>query len=339
MTKEQKRYIKTGILFTIIIFISIWGVNYIRSNELFSNQTKLYGVYSDVKELSEGNHVFLNGTKIGKVSKVSFLNGNLNKLVVEFHINKEIKIPDSSVAKIVSTDLMGTMGLRIILNKKKTDKYYESGDTLITDVESSISEEVNRQILPLKIKTENMLGTLDSLLVAFRSVFNPKTRANIKQSFAHIQVTLKNLEHTTNTLDTLMTSEKARIAHIIDNAESITDNLKNNNENIEKILSNFGNISDTLAASNFVNVIHNADTAIAQLNTILDKVESGKGSLGLLLKDEKLYNELKKASVDLDDLLLDIKNNPKRYVRFSAVDFGKKIIINENKTDSVPENE
>ena len=338
MTKEQRRYIKTGILFTIIIFITIWGVNYIRSNDLLSNQIKLYGVYDNVKELSEGNHVFLNGTKIGKVSKVEFLNGDLNKLVVEFHIRNGIKIPDSSIAMITSTDIMGTMGLKILLSKN-TKTYYKSGDTLFTKVENSLSEEVNKQILPLKLKTENMLGTLDSLLVAFRSVFNPKTRSNIKQSFEHIQITLKNLESTTNTLDTLMTSEKTRITAIIDNAESITSNLRNNNENIEKILSNFGDISDSLSASGFVNIIHNADTTIFQLKSVLDKINHGEGSLGLLLKDEKLYNELKKASIDLDDLLLDIKNNPKRYVRFSAIDFGKKIIINENKTDSVPENE
>jgi len=336
MTKEQRRYVKTGILFVIIIFISIWGVNYIRSNDLLSNQIKLYGVYSDVKELSEGNHVFLNGTKIGKVSKVDFLNGDLNKLVVEFHIRNKIKIPDSSIAMITSTDIMGTMGLKILLNKNTTT-YYKSGDTLLSKVENSLSEEVNKQILPLKLKTENMLGTLDSLLVAFRSVFNPKTRSNIKQSFEHIQVTLKNLEHTTNTLDTLMSSEKQRIARIIDNAESVTNNLKNNNENIEKILSNFGDISDSLSASGFVNIIHNADSAVNKLSSVLNKIDRGEGSLGLLLKDEKLYNELKKASGDLDDLLLDIKNNPKRYVRFSAIDFGKKIIIQSS--DSIPKNE
>ena len=336
MTKEQKRYIKTGILFTIIIFITIWGVNYIRSNDLISNQIKLYGIYSDVKELSEGNHVFLNGTKIGKVSKVDFLNGDLNKLVVEFQIRKGIQIPDSSIAMITSTDIMGTMGLKILLNTN-TKTFYKSGDTLCSQVENSLSEEVNKQILPLKLKTENMLGTLDSLLIAFRSVFNPKTRSNIKQSFEHIQVTLLNLESTTSSLDTLMSTEKLRIAKIINNAESITTNLKNNNENIEKILSNFGDISDSLSASGFVNIIHNADTAIFKLNTVLNKVEKGEGSLGLLIQDEKLYNELKKASSDLDDLLLDIKNNPKRYVRFSAIDFGKKIIIQSS--DSVPKNE
>ncbi len=340
MDKEKKRYIKTGILFTIIILVTIWGVNYIKSNDLLTSQIRLYGIYDDVKELSEGNYVFLNGTKVGKVSKVDFLNGDINKLIVEFHIRNDIKIPDSSIAMITSTDLMGTMGLKIILNKN-TNNYYKSGDTLFSSVENSLSEEVNKQILPLKIKTENMLGTLDSLLIAFRSVFNPKTRSSIKKSFAHIQKTLKNLESTTNTLDTLMNMEKKRIARIIDNAESITENLRNNNENINQILSNFSNISDSLSASGFTNVIHNADVAIYQLSGILEKIEKGEGSLGLLIKDEKLYNKLERASTDLDKLLIDIKNNPKRYVRFSAIDFGKKIIVNEQKTDpaSVSDNE
>ena len=121
------------------------------------------------------------------------------------------------------------------------------------------------------------------------------------------------------------------------NAESITTNLKKNNENINKILSNFGEVSDSLAASNFVNVIHQADNTISGLSDIVNKINKGEGTLGLLLKDDELYNKLKKASADLDDLLIDIKENPKRYVRFSAFNFGKKIIVNEQ--DTVPENE
>ncbi|MCF6366327.1 MAG: MlaD family protein [Bacteroidales bacterium] len=336
MTKEQKRITKTGILFTIITFLTIWGVNYIRSNDILSSKTKLFGVYSNVKELSEGNHVFLNGTKIGKVAHVDFIDGNLDKLIVEFHIRNDIKIPDSSIAMITSTDIMGTMGIKIIINKE-TDKFHSSGDTLISKVEASIQEEVNEQILPLKLKTESMLGTLDSLLVAFRAVFNPTTRSNIKKSFAHIQATLTNLESTSLTLDTLMTSEKKRISAIISNAESITKNLKSNNENINKILDNFGEISDSLSAVNFINIIHQADNSITKFSKVMDKIEKGEGTLGLLLKDEELYNKLNNSSDALDKLLIDIKENPKRYVRFSAINFGKKIIVNE--TDSVSKNE
>jgi phospholipid/cholesterol/gamma-HCH transport system substrate-binding protein len=218
MIKENRRIIKTGILFVIIIIITIWGVNYIRSNDIITGKTRLFAVYDNVRELSEGNHVYLNGTKIGKVVKVDFLKGNLNQLLVEFHIRKDIKIPDSSIAMIKSIDLMGTMGMYILINNH-TNKYYKSGDTLIGDVEISIQEEVNKQILPLKLKTESMIGTLDSLLVAFRAVFNPATRLNIKKSFEHIQVTLENLESTTSRLDTLMKTEKKRISDIIKHAE------------------------------------------------------------------------------------------------------------------------
>ncbi len=336
MTKEQKRIVKTGISFTIIALITIWGVNYIISNDLLTSKTVLYGKYDNVRELSMGNHVYISGTKVGKVVKVDFIDGDLNNLVVEFHIRKGIKIPDSTIAMITSTDIMGTMGLELIINNK-TDTYYKSGDTLQTKVAKSISEQVNKEILPLKLKTESMLGTLDSLLVAFRSVFNPITRNNIKQSFEHIQLTLKHLESSTLTLDTLMTSEKKTISEILKNAESITKNLENNNENIDKILRNFGDISDSLTASNFLNIIHQADSTISRLNIIADKINTGKRTLGLLLNDEELYDKLKQSSTDLDDLLIDIKENPKRYLRFSAINFGKKIIINEQ--DTVPENE
>ena len=334
MTKDQRRVVKTGIVFTIITFIVIRGVNYIKSNDLLTNKTVLYGVYDNVKELSVGNHVYISGTKVGKIVNVDFIKGNLNKLVVEFHIRKGIKIPDSTIAMITSTDIMGTMGLELIINNR-TKKHYKSGDTLQTKVASSISEEVNKQIMPLKLKTESMLATLDSLLVAFRAVFNPKTRKNINLSFERIQHTLKYLESASNKLDNLMTSEGKRLTQILKNAESITKNIENNNENINKILGNFGEISDSLAASNLINVIHKADNSITKLSEIMDKIEKGEGTLGLLLEDEELYNNLDKASKDLDKLLIDIKENPKRYVRFSAFNFGKKIIVND--TDSISE--
>jgi phospholipid/cholesterol/gamma-HCH transport system substrate-binding protein len=336
MTKEKRRIIKTGVLFVIVIILLIWGVNYIRSNDIITGKTRLFAVYDNVKELSEGNHVYLNGTKIGKVVKVDFLKGNLNKLVVEFHIRKDIKIPDSSIAMISSTDIMGTKGLRIILNNR-TKTYHSTGDTLLSDVETSIQEEVNQQILPLKLKTESMIGTLDSLLVAFRAVFNPATRLNIKKSFEHIQLTLQNLESTSSRLDTLMRSEKKRISQIIRNAESITENLENNNETINKILTNFGDISDTLVSANFVNVIYQAETSITRLSEVLDKVEKGEGSLGLLINDKSLYDKLENTAHDLDELLLDIKKNPKRYVRFSAFSIGKRIIINSKDSLDVDE--
>jgi phospholipid/cholesterol/gamma-HCH transport system substrate-binding protein len=329
MTKENKRIVRTGIVFIIIIAMTIWGINFIRSNDLISSKTVFYGVYDNVKELSAGNHVFIKGTKVGKVVKVDFLDEDLNKLIVEFHIRKDLKIPDSTVAVIKSTDLMGTMGLDLILNKT-SQNYHVSGDTLYSSVERSLSEEVNKQILPLKLKTEAMLGTLDSLLIAFRSVFNPDTRSNIKQSFEDIRLTLENLEGASSTIDTLLSAEKNRISTIIRNAELISENLKNNNDKINNIFGNLNKISDTLRAANFTQVINQADSAIHQVSRIANKINKGEGTLGLLIEDDELYDKLNKASDNLDKLIKDIKANPKRYLRFSAFNFGRKVYVNES---------
>ena len=134
-------------------------------------------------------------------------------------------------------------------------------------------------------------------------------------------------------LDGIMVSGKSRIAKILKNAESITTNLENNNKNIEKILKNFADISDTVAASNLVGIIDNADKSLAKFSSVMDKIEKGEGTLGLLLNDEELYNKLEQTSADLDKLFIDIKENPKRYVRFSAFSFGKKIVVAD--TDSI----
>ncbi len=319
MTKEKIRIAKTGVLFVVIIGITIWGVNFIKSNDLLSSKTKLHGIYDDVNELTIGNHVYVNGTKVGKVVHVDFIDGNLNKLDVEFHIRNDIKIPKGSVAKITSIDLLGTKGIKIILNNKGKG-FYKSKDTLETAVESNLSEIVNKQIMPLKNKTESMIVELDSLMLSFNSIFSKETQKNI-------QNTLKNLEHTSVMLDGIMISGKSKITTILKNVESITQNLENNNGNIEKILKNFGDISDTLAAANLVGIIDNADKTLAKFNSIMTKIDNGEGTIGLLLKDEQLYNKLEKTSDDLDKLFIDIKEHPKRYVRFSAFSFGKKIYV------------
>ncbi len=326
MTKEKKRMMITGGLFLLTVILAIWGINFLKGQNFLSRQTKLYSVYHNVKELTGGNRVYVSGKVVGKVISIEFDENALDKLVVEFHINPDIKIPKGSIAKISAIDLMGTKGLRILPNHESRE-YYTSGDTLPSAVETSLSEEVNLQLLPLKQKTESMLGTLDSLLISFRSVFNPQTRRDIKESFSHIRLTLRNLKQTSGKLDDLMTSEGKRISEIIINARSITRNLKNNNENISKILDNFSNISDTLAAANFANIIHRADQSITKFSKIMAQVEKGEGTLGQLLKDKSLYEEMSKAAKDLDNLLIDFNKNPGRYIHFSAFHLGRRVVV------------
>ncbi len=320
---EKKNFIKTGIFVILIILIAIWGIGYLRNKNFFNSGNVFYAEYNDIKGLTKSGVVYLNGFKVGDVSEIKFKDDNSGKIIVEFVVKNDILIPKSSIAEINSLDIMGTRGIRIILGEQNNE-FLKSGDTLASKVEDDLSEQVNQQILPLKIKAEEMLSSFDSVLVALKGVFNRRTRQNIRQSFEHIQVTLRNLQSVSYSLDTILTGKQKRIQRIIDNAESITSNLAANNEQVTLILNNFSDISDSLAKADIAATLRKVDNAAIDLNLILGKIERGEGSLGLLINDDSLYNKLNEAATDMDELLKDIKENPDRYIHFSALKIERK---------------
>jgi phospholipid/cholesterol/gamma-HCH transport system substrate-binding protein len=231
-------------------------------------------------------------------------------------ITSKFPIPKNSVARIHSSDLMGSKAIDIKLGSSTT--MLTSGDTLAAEVEASLKDEVNRQVLPLKRKAEDMISSFDSVLTNLQAVFNDKTKSDIASSFESIRVTLTNLQSTTSNIDTLVKVQKGRLSAILANVESITANLKANNQNITRIMTNFSQMSDSLAKLNISNTLGKLDKSLGQVSSILGKIEKGDGSLGLLLNNDSLYLNLNQSARDLDLLMKDLKENPKRYVRFSV---------------------
>ncbi len=322
--------IKIGIVVSLAIFIFFWGINFLKRKDLFKKETTYVGIYSNVNGLGVSAAIMLNGFQIGQVSNVYFNNDKAHSLVVEMMIDSKFKIPRNSIAQIFSIDLLGTKGIQILLNDSVQD-FLANGDTLSTSVEGDLKTQLSAQVLPFKVKIEEMVSSMDTVLTSVSLIFNSKTRENLAKSFASIRITLQNLEGTTFTLDTLMQTEKNTLKAILANAESITQNLKNNNDKIQNIISNFSEISDTLAKANFAGVIQNADKAINDLSKIVDKINAGEGSLGQLVNNDTLYTNLENASYNLNRLLRDLKENPKRYVRFSAFDLGRTVIVDDEK--------
>ena len=197
-----------------------------------------------------------------------------------------------------------------------------NGAILKSSIQGTLQEEVNMQILPMKRKAEDLMLSFDSVLTLVRTVFNANTQENLASSFESIKNTLNNLESTTFTLDTLFITQKSKLAAIFSNVESITLNIRENNNRITNVIKNFSNLSDTLAKADFARVIKNASDALSETNQVVNKINNGKGSLGLLLNNDAIYNKLDKASTELGQLLEDMKLNPKRYVHFSL--FGGK---------------
>jgi phospholipid/cholesterol/gamma-HCH transport system substrate-binding protein len=314
------REFKIGLAFLVTLAAFYWGVNFLKGVDIFSTSRKIYAVYPKINGLMRSNPVTINGLNVGSVSKITFTNDTSKFLVVEMSITHNVPISKNSVAQIYSADLLGSKAVEIILGNSKD--FVKNGDTLHSGSKASLEDEVSRQVLPLKMKAEALMGSFDTLLTVFNQVMNEETRDNLIKSFASIRNTIKHLEVTTSTIDTIVTNQKGRMSEIITNIESITHNIKSNNQQITNAINNVSKMTDTLAAANLSKTISTTQRALQNFEQITDKINKGKGSLGMLVNNDSLYNQLEGSSRNLNLLLQDLKAHPKKYVHISV--FGKK---------------
>jgi phospholipid/cholesterol/gamma-HCH transport system substrate-binding protein len=320
MHLKLSREFKIGVAFIVTIAAFYWGVNFLKGVDIFSSSRKIYAVYPKINGLMRSNPVTINGLNVGKVSKISFKNDTSRFLIVEMSITHDVPISKNSFAQIYSADLLGSKAVEIILGNSK--EMVKSGDTLSSGAKASLEDEVSRQVLPLKMKAESLMGSFDTLLTVLNKVMNEQTRDNLIKSFASIRNTIKHLEVTTSAIDTIVTNQKGRLSEIIVNIESITHNIRNNNQQITSAINNVSKMTDTLAAANLSKTISTTQRALSNFEQITDKINKGKGSLGMLVNNDSLYNQLEGSSRNLNLLLQDLKAHPSKYVHFSV--FGKK---------------
>ncbi len=313
--KIRKEF-KVGIVFVVATAILIWGLMYLKGIELLKTSRTFYAVYDHVNGLVVANPVSIKGLQVGQVKKVYFDTHNPAKIIVELYILGDYPIPKNSFARIFSSSLLGSREIEIIPGDSKL--LAQDKDTLLAQTEATLGEEVNRQILPLKRKAENLISSIDTVATIIQQVLNKNTRENLVQAIEHVKQTLENIAHATHNLDTLIGSQRNNLGEIIMNIESISRNLKQNNDKITNILNNFSDISDSLAKARIPYTIAQVNKAICDLDSVLLKINKGEGSVGQLLNNDQLYKEVEKAARDLNLLLEDIKANPKKYVKVSV---------------------
>jgi len=303
------RELKTGIVSLTIIALFIWGYNYLKGQNLFNAPSKTYFTeYSDVHGLSTASVVTLSGVEVGKVVAVRF-NKDPNKrgwLIVEFSVETDLEFSKNSVAKIYSASLMGGKSLALVPSYE--GDMAKPGDYLPGEIEADVITSVSENLKPLFEKVENAVVSADSVLVGINEIMDAKTRADLKLSIAQLNATITNFNAISKSVNEMVATNKVKIGNTMTNAELMTIN--------------FAKLSDSLVNSNLTSTIKNLETTVNSLNGILANAESGKGTLGKLLKDEEMYNNLTSASKELDELLREMKLNPKRFVHFSL--FGKK---------------
>lgn len=317
LTKE----VKVGIVSAIAIAFFIYGFNFLKGRNLFSTQRKFYAFYNNIDGLVEANPLMVNGYKIGTVGDIELITtDSTSRLLVTLFLDNDLQIPKNSIARVISSDILGSKAVQLMLGDSKV--YANDGDTLNADSEDNLKESVNKAIAPLQHKAEGLIASMDSVMVAVQSVFNTSARQNLAKSFESIKLSLLSLETTSYRLDTLVISEKQKLSSILTKINALATTLASNSDKIGNIINNFSNISDSIAKSNLTSAINNADLALSNASNIMNKINRGEGTMGMLINNDSLYKKLDKSAADLDKLLIDLRLNPKRYIHFSV--FGRK---------------
>lgn len=284
-----------------------WGVNFLLGSDVFASHTTVYGIYNHTQGLDEGRPVTINGNTIGIVQAIDFMPDYSGDLVVSFQINTEYPIPLNSQA-VITGDVLGNKRVEILLGD--SEGLAGNGDTILTGIQPGLTEAVNEQLAPLKAKTERLLGSLDTALAVIQGFLTPETQRDFRSTFANLNQSFENMKSITEKID-------GPIEGIVNNIATLTETLSANSGRLDSIFANMESLTDTLAKARIAQTMNELALAANQANTLLEKANNGEGTLGQLLNDQELYDNLTKASQSLDRLLLDFRYNPNRYVEFS----------------------
>ena len=283
-----------GLTAVAAIICFIWGFNFLKGKNVFKAKRDYYAFYEHVHGLEVGQPVTVSGYKIGQVTEIAFDPSFDGKLLVGFHISKPFDFSDDSRVKIYDMDIMGAKGLEI--EPGNSSRLAVSGDTLIGGIQISLTEQVTKQFVPIKDGTERLISVLDS--------------------------TLKSITELTDKASRLIEENNNSLTSAAGNIDTLSQVLNAQRKDFEVIVGNMSKFTNDLAGSDIGNTIAQVDQTMSSLDTTLTNINTGKGSLGKLIKDGKFYMEMTESMEQLEKLLEDLRTNPKRYVHFSL--FGRK---------------
>jgi len=303
---------KVGALTAVAITVLILGFNFLKGRNITERNDELYAVFKSVKGVGPANPVLINGLQVGKVAALKEKDKNLSGVIVTISLTKEINIPDNSVASI-SSDLLGSTSVEIILGN--SPNFIKSGGTLQTVTAPGLLGEVKGALSPAIDNLNKTLASLDIFIQKLNTIVDPNTKNNIQGIIA-------NLTRTSKSLENLLNNQSGALAKTLGNLENFSGNLAKNNGKIDSTLTNLERTTNKLSNAGIDEAINEMKSTLKNLDRAIAKVDSKEGTLGMLLNDRKLYDELHQTSRSLTTLLDDFRTHPKRYVNISV--FGRK---------------
>ena len=292
--------VKTAILVIAGIVLFIFGFNYLKGQNLLDSSRTFYAVYDNVEGVVISTPVTINGLTVGKVMEINFKEDNSGKILVKLMVDSDFEFSKNSKAELYETGLIGGKAIAIVPANDNAENA-KSEAHLQGSVKAGLSELVNQKLTPLQEKMVTMMISADSLLNNLNDVFDTNTKANLRKSIAGLNSTIESFKSTSISLNQTIKSNQGKIDNVLTNAEKLTGDLSK--------------ITNEISESDLKQTLKNLESTLQNFDKIIANLEKGEGSMGKLLKDEALYDNLKGASKEMELLLQDIKLHPKRYFR------------------------
>ena len=294
---KYAREIKVGVVATICLFLMFFGFNFLKGVNIFTPTNSYLGYFVDIKGLEMQSPVYIHGYKVGQVDEIVYDFNKDTAFCVSISINDDIQLPEGTVLSLVSDGLLGGSALELQLGDE--DKKMPSGGVLLTTCVPGLMD----------VLQQDLLAHIDQAVVNVDSLVRLTTQQlegdELKETLANLNAISSDLTVVSKELKIVMAN---KLPIMVENADSVIANL-----NV---------ITADVKQSNLQQVISQLDTAVENINTIIMDMHSQKGTVGKLLYDSTLYNQLNATVVSADSLLTDIKKHPKRYINISV--FGRK---------------
>ena len=306
--------IKVGLLAILSIAVFIVAYLFMKGTLLHSGSPRYTAIFQNVDKVKKSDKVYLNGVVIGMVDDLNFVDINRpNDIKLTFSADRGLQIPKDSKIQIISTSLMGNMGLSLILGQSK--EYLKEMEAIDGVPENGMLQSISKEVGPLAKSSDSLLKNINTL-------FNRNQNENIYITINEMNRTLAMVNLTLSNMNKTIESNQKPIHQTMVNFEKMSSSLASKQNDINQTIINIKELTGKANQADIAAMMQKLNASVTEMNTMLSDINHGNGSLGKLMKDPVLYNNLNTTVANANELVIDFKANPKRYVGFSI--FGRK---------------
>ncbi|MBD3639118.1 MAG: MCE family protein [Crocinitomicaceae bacterium] len=322
---------KVGLLVILGLLLLFVGVNFLKGGGIFGKDREFYAEFSNSSGLQPSNEVQLNGVRVGQVTSVDLKEDDPSKVIVHFTIEKdELLVPTDAEVWLISSDFLGTKALDLRIpteEKPRADiAYYNDGDQIDPNhvhTALSLEAQIEEEILPLKKKTEELIGSVEQIIVSVNAFWDTSAAYTIDESLYEVRDAVARFGDLAVTLSVLVEDNTTNIHNVLTNLNDVAENLANQKDSINAIITNLTCVSRSMCDADLDTILAETKVGLQNLNKTLDEVNNGDGTIGKLLRSDSLHEEIVETNIVIQNLLRDFDENPNKFVHFSL--FGRKV--------------